>query len=275
MLRYLPLPALWPSLSDCCCSKRDSSNSSLLNAILFPRSRCRGETFFDQAGRSSAEKISPADLPSSSLGQLGGRTSLHLVSWLKRPPSFNLQEVNPDSRQNVRVIAQERFFGRWNEGEELKKVVDEIPLIGSRMRDLAKERFQEFDKLRSEAELREAVSPAVVILAVALIIRWSPWWGLLLPFVIWLQNEARKLRVQANTVAIEAVIDVPGLYPSRDDPIADAVEEAISITAREARKTEEREAREAEAREAYEREKREAKEADAREANEREARERA
>lgn len=183
--------------------------------------------------------------------------------------------MNPDSRQNVRVIAQERFFGRWNEGEELKKVVDEIPLIGGRMRDLAKERFQEFDKLRSEAEFREALSPAVVILAVALIIRWSPWWGLLLPFVIWLQNEARKLRVQANTVAIEAVIDVPGLYPSRDDSIADAVEEAISITAREARKTEEREAREAEAREAYEREKREAKEADAREANEREARERA
>jgi hypothetical protein len=113
--------------------------------------------------------------------------------------------------------------------EEMAKVVDEIPLIGGRMRDLTKERFQEFDKLRSETEFREALSPAIVVLAVALIIRWSPWWGLLLLFVVWLQNEARKLRVRANSVAIEAVISIPGLYTGRDDLAANVVGEAISI----------------------------------------------
>lgn len=115
----------------------------------------------------------------------------------------------------------------WDTSREFRRVIDDIPLISGRMRELAKERFDEFDKLRSEAEFREALTPAVFLLTVALSYRWSLWWAFLLLFVLWLQREAYRLRLQANSVAMEAVMSGrSGIYPPRDELASHLVDEA-------------------------------------------------
>jgi hypothetical protein len=99
------------------------------------------------------------------------------------------------------------------------------------MREHAKERFDEFDKLRSEAEFREALTPAVFLLTIALCFRWSLWWASMLLFVVWLQREAYRLRVQANSVAIEAVMSGrSGMYPYRHELAEDAMDQTLGLS---------------------------------------------
>jgi hypothetical protein len=178
-----------------------------------------------------------SDIPREGYAQLGYETSVRLIRWLESPPDFKVSEdYGPSERLQIRARATKRFHSHlkgaaWDTGREFRRVIDDIPLISGRMRELAKERFDEFDKLRSEAEFREALTPAVLLLTVALCYRWSLWWALLLLFVVWLQREAYRLRVQANSVAIEAVMTGrPGIYPPRDE-LASLLVDELGMTA--------------------------------------------
>lgn len=164
--------------------------------------------------------------------QLGTTTSKRLVQWLARPPAFEVSEdYPPNERVQIRKEATERFFKHWDPQREFYGVIENIPLISGRMRELAKERFDEFDKLRSEAEFREALTPAVFLLTIALCFRWSLWWASMLLFVAWLQREAYRLRIQANSVAIEAVMSGrSGMYPHRDELASDAIYQVLGLS---------------------------------------------
>jgi hypothetical protein len=166
-------------------------------------------------------------IPRDAFTQLGWTTSLRLMRWLERTPPVKYPgDIVPQARRNFRETAEKRLSERWNPPHEFERIVDEIPLISGRMRELTKERFDEFDKLRTEAEFREALTPAVALLTIALCYRWSLWWASMLLFVVWLQREAYRLRIQANSVAIEAVISgPPGVYPYRDELAHDVLED--------------------------------------------------
>jgi hypothetical protein len=176
-------------------------------------------------GRDPLLNLIPPDI----MVQLGMETSRRLMRWLSRPPLFKVpEEILGPQRNKFRRMVREQFFSRWDPAREFRRIVEEIPLISGRMRELAKERFDEFDRLRSEAEFREALTPAVALLTIALCYRWSLWWASMLLFVVWLQREAHRLRVQANTVAIEAVMSGPaGVDPNRDELASDVIEEVL------------------------------------------------
>lgn len=91
------------------------------------------------------------------------------------------------------------------------------------------ELYSELYRLRSEAEFRAGLLPALFILAVALAVRTSwPWWLLLVlgaafaVFEFLLLNEAFQLRTRARGIALRAVVDelvtTPTLDAIRRDP---------------------------------------------------------
>lgn len=91
------------------------------------------------------------------------------------------------------------------------------------------ELYSELYRLRSEAEFRAGLLPALLLLAVSLTIRTSwPWWllavlwGAFAVFEFLLLNEAFQLRTRARGIALRAVVDdivsTPTLDAIRRDP---------------------------------------------------------
>lgn len=167
---------------------------------------------------------------------LGIPAAERLHAWLLRPPHFQFREdagrllpdASPEERGECESRLVELATERWR-GEELvarglEDFVDSLPGMTHKLRERRQAYFDEYDKMRSEAELREALVPAVLVLTVALCWRWSLWWMLLIIFVGWLLAEGRRLRIEANTVAVEAVMgDAVGLFTYKEDAAREVV----------------------------------------------------
>jgi hypothetical protein len=169
------------------------------------------------------------ELPRSAESRLTFATLAQLYLWLRIAPAFKLADVPASNRNEIRQEATQQFIEHTDLSREISTIVTTIPLISSRMRELDRGRFDEFDKHRAEAEFREALVPATLFLAGSLCYRWSAWWLTLLVFTLWLGREARRLRLLANTIAIEAVMHGPSdVYPERDSKAEEALEAALA-----------------------------------------------
>jgi hypothetical protein len=85
-------------------------------------------------------------------------------------------------------------------------VVRQLDRIARRLRSDEKDLYDEFDRLRSEAELREALTPAVAALAVALAVTWDLRWLLLILLCLALLWQALERRASADRVVLDAIL---------------------------------------------------------------------
>lgn len=118
-------------------------------------------------------------------------------------------------------------------GQELERsIMEELPLIATRLITESPELFATVDRLRAEAQLRFAVGLSLPVVLVAATFRSSAWWllGLLLTAPLLLQAHHRSK--EANDVLIDAVL-IGKVEPPAVERLRRAVDHVIGSSASE------------------------------------------
>lgn len=153
--------------------------------------------------------------------ELGVRT---IEEFVLARHSFVAEIANEDNqgRLTVREATKALLIADW-----VRRSVDELELMAMRLVGREPELFGQYDRIRSEAQLRRAIIPPLLAVIGTLTVKLSPWWFAALPAIIVLYRQSATLQQKAGGLLADA-LKVGRVQSPTLEQVAHQTEEAVS-----------------------------------------------